>query len=161
MRDDTVRMIAEDVLLRGWKLLLSVQTSRKVGRIQFPDRQGAQERAAAFQIPRCCGSGEQRNINKIWDQKRPKYRDCTSEKEASQENGDGQSVAEHNECLEAPLKADVQWRPVDSVLSVKGTTGSDRSGLPSSSTVGVGFGGRCTTPSFSVHIAVWFCTASR
>lgn len=52
-------------------------------------------------------SREQSDIDQVRQEKRPKQGNGTREEETGQENSDGQSMAQDNECLQTPLQTDV------------------------------------------------------
>ena len=81
VRDDPVGMVTEDILLCWREGFLSVQAGREVVCVDAPDREGAEEGTAAFQVAGGGCGGEEGDVDEIGHKERPKEGDGAGEEE--------------------------------------------------------------------------------
>ena len=112
VRDDAVRVVAEDVLAVGGQGSGPVQAGGEVGGEEVPDSRPAQARGAIGDVAAVGGFGEN-DVDQVDDDDGPEDGDGAEEEECRQERRDAQCMAEDNERLETALERDGERGEVD------------------------------------------------
>ena len=100
VRDDAVRVVAEDVFA-GWRQFLgAVQAGGEVGGEEGPDAQGAEVGRPSGQGAGAAGCGEQ-EVQGVGQEEGPEERDGAEGEEGCEEEGDAEGVEEDDEGLES------------------------------------------------------------
>lgn len=103
MRDDAVRVIAEDVFACGGENGGAMEAGREVGREKRPDWKRAQEIGAMGEIARVSSTGKD-DIYEVGNEDRPEEWDGTEEEEGAEKQGNAESVAKDNESLQTSFE---------------------------------------------------------
>ena len=126
VRDNAVRVVAEDVFAGRGEDLRAVQAGGEVGREEGPDGERAEEGGAPGEGAGVAGGGEE-EVQDVGEEEGPEEGDGAEEEEGREEDGDAEGVPQDDERLQAPLEGHVEGRPADpGVVSRVGRIGWPR-----------------------------------
>ena len=112
MRDDAVRVVAEDVFA-GWRQFLgAVQAGGEVGGEEGPDAEGAEVGRPSGQGAGAAGCGEE-EVQGVGQEEGPEERDGAEGEEGCEEEGDAEGVEEDDEGLESSFEGHVEGGEAD------------------------------------------------
>lgn len=117
VRDDAVRVVAEDVLAGWGERGGAVEAGGEVGGEERPEGEGAEEGGAVGQLAGVRGGGEE-DVDGVGEEEGPEEGDGAEEEEDGEEQGHAEGVAEHDEGLETAFQGDVQRGPADAWMAV-------------------------------------------
>ena len=112
MRDDAVRVVAEDVFAGWGEFLGAVQARGEVGGEEGPDAEGAEVGRPSGQGAGAAGCGEQ-EVQGVGQEEGPEERDGAEGEEGCEEEGDAEGVEEDDEGLESSFEGHVEGGEAD------------------------------------------------